>query len=62
MFNAANVGTSSMLGNALSKGLKPPLFDSKNVSDWVFKVDQYFNTIDPNASDHDKITFAANLM
>ncbi len=62
LFQHANVGASSRLGTALSKGLKPPLFEGKNVSDWVFKIDQYFETIDPNANDQDKISFAANLM
>ncbi len=32
------------------------------MSDWIFKVNQYLDSIDPHATDSDKVRFASNLM
>ena len=62
MHNNATVGRATVLGSALSKGVKPPPFDGSKVTDWMFKIHQYIATVDDTASERDKVMFSANLL
>lgn len=42
--------------------MKPPTFDGSKVIDWCFKITQYLDAIDENATEQDKIKFASNLL
>jgi hypothetical protein len=61
MQNTANLGGTAGLSAALQKTIKPPVFDGRNVADWIFKISQYIATVDPAASEADKISFVTNL-
>jgi hypothetical protein len=61
MHNNATVGGAAGLSAALQKAIKPPVFDGRNVVDWIFKIRQYITTVDANASEADKISFTSNL-
>lgn len=58
----STVGGTSKLGQALSKGVKPPTFDGSKVIDWCFKITQYLSAIDEHATEPDKCKFAVNLL
>ena len=46
----------------MSKGVKPPPFDGSKVTDWIFKINQYLQTVDDTANEREKIMFSTNLL
>jgi hypothetical protein len=46
----------------LLKTIKPPVFDGSRIIDWIFKIQQYMDTVDANATEPEKLRFASNLL